>query len=159
MGLFRPRRVARLSNGTYRFSVPVEERALLKHVIPQLREMLTGAAPGDERLRRLYPNAYVANAEAEAEYQKYMHEELLASRLAALDEVEKTFDATVLTESEIHAWMQSVNSVRLVLGTVLDVSEGLDLSAMAADDPAIEGYVLYDFLSYILQEVVEALAG
>ena len=38
--------------------------------------------------------------------------------------VERTIDATdELTEDELLAWLRSLNDVRLVLGTILDVSE------------------------------------
>ena len=53
------------------------------------------------------------------------------------------------------AWLQSINSVRLVLGSLLDVTEELDIEALPDDHPEIEGYVLYGYLSLLLDELVE----
>ena len=53
-------------------------------------------------------------------------------------------------ESEAVAWLQSINSVRLVLGSLLDVSEELDIESLPDDHPEIEGFVLYGYLSMLL---------
>ena len=86
-----------------------------------------------------------------------MRNELVASRLAALETVEETLDAKQLTEPEAVAWLQSINSVRLVLGSLLDVSEELDIESLPDDHPEIEGFVLYGYLSLLLDELVHAL--
>ena len=48
--------------------------------------------------------------------------------------------------------------MRLVLGSLLDVSEELDINALPDDHPEIEGYVLYGYLSMLLDELVAALS-
>ena len=130
---------------------------MLRHVMPQLRELLTVAA-ADDRTRRLFPTTYTDDAEAEAEYVAYMRTELVASRLAALDLIESTIGSRELTEEAAVAWLQSINSVRLVLGSLLDVSEELDINSLPDDHPEIEGYVLYGYLSMLLDELVRALS-
>ena len=55
------------------------------------------------------------------------------------------------------AWMTSVNRVRLVLGTMLDVSEDLDVHGVPDDDPDIHSYALYAYLSLLLEELTEAV--
>ncbi len=129
---------------------------MLRHVLPQLRDLLT-LGSSDDRTRRLFPTAYANDPEAEAEYVGYMREELVASRLAALEVIESTIGERDLTEEQAIAWLQSINSVRLVLGSLLDVSEELDINALPDDDPEIEGYVLYGYLSMLLDELVAAL--
>jgi hypothetical protein len=47
--------------------------------------------------------------------------------------------------------------VRLVLGTLLDVDEYLDLDDVPDDDPEIQGYAIYSYLSALLDELVQAL--
>jgi hypothetical protein len=125
-------------------------------MLPQLRELLTVGAE-DDRTRRLFPTAFHDDPEAEAEYRRYMHAELVASRLAAIDAVDASLDRTELSEEEAVAWLQSVNSVRLVLGTLLDVDEELDLDTVPDDDPEIQGYAIYSYLSALLDELVQAL--
>ena len=55
------------------------------------------------------------------------------------------------------AWLQSINSVRLVLGTLLDVSEELQIQDLPDDHPEIESYALYAYLSMLLDELVRVL--
>ena len=124
---------------------------------PSSRDLLT-LGSSDDRTRRLFPTAYANDPEAEAEYVGYMRDELVASRLAALEVIESTIGERDLTEEQAIAWLQSINSVRLVLGSLLDVSEELDINALPDDDPEIEGYVLYGYLSMLLDELVAALS-
>ena len=122
----------------YRLDVPDTERELLRRLLPQLRAVLTDEA-------------------ADAEYQRLMREDLVASHLAALETVETSLDATELSEEQLVAWMSAVNSVRLVLGTLLDVSEELDIGRLPDATPDIESYALYAYLSNLLGDMVDAL--
>ena len=51
--------------------------------------------------------------------------------------------------------MRSVNAVRLVIGTQLDVGE--ELVRVDKTDPDYPRYVVYDFLSNLLAWIVDAL--
>jgi hypothetical protein len=148
--------VRRARNGRIQIALPDHEREVVRRMLPQLRELLTVGSE-DDRTRRLFPTAFHDDPDAEAEYRRYMHAELVASRLAAIDAVEASLDRAELSEEEAVAWLQSVNSVRLVLGTLLDVDEDLDLDAVADDDPEIQGYAIYSYLSALLDELVHAL--
>jgi hypothetical protein len=152
----RRRRVRRTRGGRYRIDLPEEERALLRALLPQLRELL--AAPADDpRVRRLYPTAFPDDVQKEDEYRRFMHEELVASRLAAVDAVEASIDARELDEAQAMAWMMSLNTVRLVLGTLLDVSEELDIAEVPDDHPDVHSYALYAYLSMLLEELLAAV--
>jgi hypothetical protein len=153
--VLRRSRVRRTRHGTYRIELPPDERRVLRSLLDQLRELLTSGAP-DDRRRRLYPTAYAGDAGAEEEYQSFMREELSSSRLAAIDAAAATLDETELTAEQLDAWMGSVNAVRLVLGTMLDVTEDLDMNTVSPDDPEIETYVLYSYLSFLLEELIRA---
>jgi len=155
-------RIKRTHSGTYRFGLADEERAVLRQLLPQLRELvLTPPEAADERVRRLFPTAYPEDPEKDAEYQRLMRDELVQSRVAAIDRVEASLDSTELTEAELIGWIQSVNAVRLVLGTMLDVSEDEQIedvaSRLTADDPALHDYALYGYLSALLDEMVTVL--
>lgn len=139
------------------FAVRLEdwERDLLRDLPRQLRELLMA---NDPSLRRLFPAAYHAHAEHEAEYQKYMRDELLASRFAAVDVLEKTADATSISEGDMLTTMNAINSIRLVIGTQLDVSEDTDDSP--SDDPReTQAHAVYGWLGYLLEAAVAALQG
>jgi hypothetical protein len=49
--------------------------------------------------------------------------------------------------------------VRLVLGTMLDITEDHDIGAVDENDPLVGEYNLYDFLSWILDWAVRAVQG
>jgi hypothetical protein len=70
--------------------------------------------------------------------------------------VSSSLDADDLDEAQLTGWMQSINALRLVLGTILDVSE--EHPDLDPDDPRFEPYVLYDELSWLLGHIVSALA-
>jgi hypothetical protein len=154
----RRHRVKRTRQGTYKIDLPAEERRVVRSLLDQLRQLLSEDIP-DERLRRLFPTAYATDEEADREYQRLMRDELVASRLASIESVSETLDANVLQEQELHAWMASVNAIRLVLGTLLDITEDHDLGNVSPDDEDIETYVLYSYLSALLDEMVTALAS
>jgi hypothetical protein len=156
---FRRRRdrIAALGDGRFAITLADPEREDLRHLVGQLRELLQEADPADERMRRLFPTTYTNDPEADEEYQRFMRPELMQSKLSALDAFEKSVSNEEVSEPELIGFMQSINSVRLVLGTILDVSEGeFDLDP---DDPNIDGYILYDYLSDLLDEIVVALSA
>jgi len=157
VSFFHRGRVRRTRKGMYRLDVPEAERTILRRLLPQLRSVLTDELPPDDRARRLFPPAYTDDDEANAEYQRLMREDLVASHLAALDTVEASLDASELSEQQLVAWMSAVNSVRLVLGTLLDVKEELDIGRLPDETPDIETYALYAYLSNLLGDMVDAL--
>ena len=78
-------------------------------------------------------------------------------RVAAVEAVEASLDAKELDEAQAVAWMTSVNTVRLVLGTMLDVSEELEIEGVPDDDPDIHSYALYAYLSLLLEELTDVV--
>ncbi|HRE02524.1 MAG TPA: DUF2017 family protein [Ilumatobacteraceae bacterium] len=64
----------------------------------------------------------------------------------------------VLDGAHVESLVQCVNGIRLVLGTMLDVSED-DPDEIDDDDPLIGERYLYDFLSWILDSAIRALQG
>ena len=127
------RPITRARRGGYVLRVAVEERQLISRLLAELR-MLLLQPPDDDAaggvMARLFPTVHPDDAAQEAEYQRLMRDELVASRLEAINVVDAklaepgrkvTFD-----EEQLGAFMQAVNAVRLVLGTLLDVSEDDD---------------------------------
>ena len=152
--LFR-RRISRTRRGTYAVRLPSEERALLASLVDQLRELLE-VTTDDPAVRRLFPTAYHDDAERDREYQQLVRDELLEHRLEALAVVEVTAKASELDEPQLTGWLTSLNDLRLVLGTRLDVSEEQD--ALDEDDPDAPAMAVYGYLSVLLNDVVDALA-
>ncbi len=158
------RRVKRLRRGGFELKIPAQERDLLRSLGPELRQLLVEqaatATPGeDPAVDRLFPVAYPTDEERQKEYRLLVHDELLSSHLGALAVLEETADAERLDEDQLLAWMRALNHVRLVLGTRLDVTEEGDERPDRDDDPRAPAFVIYDYLTYLQGEVIEALSG
>ena len=158
------RRVKRSRRGGFELKIPPQERQLLRSLGPELRELLVHQAataqPGeDPALDRLFPVAYPTDDDRQTEYRLLVHDELLSSHLAALAVLEETADAERLDEDQLLAWMRALNEVRLVLGTRLDVTEEGDERPVDRNDPRAGAFAVYDYLTYLQGEVIEALSG
>jgi hypothetical protein len=147
---------------------------VVRKLVRELRELLT--EPTDEGatlLARLFPVVHPDDPEAEEEYQRLMREELVASKVAAFDVVDAAlaehavergatddgeFGGARVDAGQLVAFMQALNSIRLVLGTMLGVSdEGRrPVSRAMARRPE---YSLYEYLSFLLEVSVRAMRG
>lgn len=140
-----------------------EEVDLIVQLVAELRGLMLADDPNTAAItRRLFPPAYhlADDADADAEYHRLMREELVASRLAAMQQVGDALNSTdPLGEEAMHGLLQSLNAVRLVLGTVLDVSEEHDPDDVRDDDPMVGEHHLYQFLSYLLEVAVQAVSA
>ena len=131
------------------------QRQMLGSLIPSLRDLLLeGSSP---ILRRLYPTAYPSDAEANDAYEDLVHDQLLEQKLAALDTVEASMEATELSPDQLVQWMNAINSLRLVLGTRLDISEDDSPRDVADDDPDRALWVSYELLTQMLALIVDVL--
>lgn len=152
----------RVVPGGWALHFDAEEAAFLDRLLGELRDLLT--SEGDSpMLQRLFPTAYPHDEEKEAEYQRLMRDELVESRVAAIDEVRRQLGQDgadppdVLAEADVIAFMQSINAVRLVLGTMLGITD--DASAEAADDADTPNHHLYGYLGWVLEWTVRALSA
>lgn len=145
------------------FDVPIFdwERDLLASIGDQLETLLRSddiaSAP---MLERLFPPAYNLDAERNHEYQRLMREDLLERHLDGVRVLRTTIARKRLTAQELNGWMRAVNSMRLVLGTLLDVSEDEPLDLDESDDgPRTALVAHYHYLSALLGEIVDAASG
>ncbi|MDY7104593.1 MAG: DUF2017 family protein [Actinomycetota bacterium] len=154
--MFRSRRPVRRKGATFVIDLDESERKVLGSLLDELRGLLDGD-PNDPRIRRLYPTAYAEDPDREAEYRLLAHSELVEKRLATLDVVAETIDRNTLDEDGLASWMNAVNQLRLVLGTMLDVDE--DPDPVSPDDPDAASYALYEWLGWLLEHMVRALSS
>lgn len=155
-------KVTSLNGDGWQLTLEVEERALIVRLMAELRALVEG--PDDNALlQRLFPNAYPDDEEKEAEYQRLMREELVASRVAAIESVSALLDPepaagldAVWDEGQTIAFMQSINAIRLVLGSLLGIDD--DEAADDAEHDESPEHHLYDFLSWLLEWTVRALS-
>jgi Domain of unknown function (DUF2017) len=144
-----------LKRGRYVLDLDPRERELIRQLLAELRELLALEA-GDPRVRRLYPAAYADDASKEDEYRRLTHDELKQGRLDSVDLVESSVDETALSAEQLTAWMQAVNSLRLILGTMLDITDDDQELAFDPEDPDAQTQALYAYLGGLLDEIVDA---
>ena len=141
------------ADGRYGVELSEDERGVLASLPGQLRDALDA---GEPTLYRLFPPAHAEDDTANEEYATLVGPGLVDGKLRALAELERTAHATSLDEEELGAWLGALESLRLALGTQLDVTEHgapLDL-----DDPDAPRLALYQWLSWLQDEVVSALS-
>ena len=155
-GLMAKRSIKRDRKGGYTLHLPPDERELLRSLPAQFREVLQ---TDDPSLRRLFPPAYTDDDDANDEFQRLMREELLEGKLAALEIVEQTAGADHLTGEQLEGWLGALESLRLFLGTQLDVSEEMYAVELDPDDPSAPALALYGYLSWLQEQAVEALSA
>jgi hypothetical protein len=150
--------VERVRDG-FVFNIGDDERQLVTRLLNELGQLLMDEA-GDPRLIRMFPPAYhlADDADADAEYQRLMRDDLVASRLAGIATVNLAMETPgPVSEEAMVSFTQAINGLRLVLGTMLDVVEDHDPDDIDEDDPQVGEHHLYNFLSWLLDWAVRAL--
>jgi hypothetical protein len=152
------------------------EVALLSSLPNELRQYFDVVTdPEDPVYRRLFPHAYLDPTEDRAEmaFTAFVRPESSEQRLAALDAVTMALDEAIaqgtgsaevlhltLTFEEVDAWVRAMNEIRLVLGVRLDIGDEATSAATVAvtsDSNELQYRELYDWLSWLQHELVEAL--
>ncbi len=148
------RGIQRRADGRFRVHLPSEEREVLAALPAQLRGALD---EGEPSLYRLFPPAYADDPEANAEYAELVGQGLVEGKLRALAALERTAHAETLSEEDLGAWLGGLESLRLALGTQLDVTEET-YAALDPADPDAPRVALYHWLSWLQEEVIQALS-
>jgi Domain of unknown function (DUF2017) len=154
-----PRLVTRAGSG-FVLHIGRDERAVITQLLEELRDLQSDPDASDATVR-LFPVVHPQDAEQEAEYQRLMRDDLVTSRAAgigtAVEVLSRPGRKVPIDETEMLAFVRAINSVRLVLGTILDVTEDDDLDAPPELVESPE-YHLYGYLSYVLDACVRALS-
>lgn len=153
------RSIRRTGDNSFDVMLPAEDRRVLGSLATQMREFLADGDCGDPARDRLFPIAYPTDDDRQTEYRLLVHGELEESHLGALAVLEESSGAGTLDEDQLMAWMRSINQVRLVLGSRLDISEDGAERPASFDDPAAASFGVYDYLTWLQDEIVEALAS
>ena len=152
------RRIKRTRRG-FDVRIPTDERDVLRTLPGQMRQLLDQDDRDDPVMKRLYPSGYLDDEAAAAEFDSAIRDDLTQQRLDALEGFERTLDAKTLTEDELVGWLAVLNDARLVLGVRLAVSEETVPGDFRGDDAATASYAMYAFLSFLVEEIVDALSG
>jgi hypothetical protein len=149
-------RISRVPDGV-RLDLPDDEREMLRQVAGELRALLE-EAPDEPGLRRLFPRAHEEDS-LEEQYRELTRDQLTSGRDRALGTIQETAGDTLLSLEEADAWLRGLNDARLVLGTRLDVTEDFDWEAVDVTHPQAQELALYAYLSWLQEQLVEAIAS
>jgi hypothetical protein len=150
--------VRRVGRDRFAVQLSAQERDAVRRFTMQLRTLLTSENPAsDDAVARLFPPALPDDVLGNLEYEQHHGDDLLLGKLEALDTVERTLDSDELNENELLAWLGSLNSIRLVVGTRLGVTEESSEADFAGDEQTSEMFSLYGYLTWLEGWVIEAL--
>lgn len=126
-----------------------------------------GATESDDpALRRLFPAAYRDDEEAAAEFRRFTERSLRDGKVARASAVQASLgrmdDGRVeLDDSEAQSWLGSLNDLRLVLAARLEVDddEGLWRGRLVGDEEGEQGMMLYDWLTWLQDSLIDVIVG
>ncbi len=149
-------------DGRYATNLSSDEQDVLEDLPNQLTALLGAegeAVAAGTSTRRLFPTAYNNDAERDAEFQQLMREDLVASKMASAQLLSETARESTLSEEQLMTWMGAINDLRLVIGTQLDVQEDTDHDDIDPEHPDAYRFMIYRWLSMLLEHIVQALSG
>ena len=163
-------RFARKRDGHLDLTLDAAEAELIRALPAQLLELYEGDR-ADPARQRLFPRAYLdpTEEEAESQWEDLVHPDLLAGRLAALQQLSASLDGADparrdrvvvhIGADDVNAWLGVLNDARLALGARLGVTEETDLARLDPHDPESAPKAAYAWLTYLQGELVETLLG
>lgn len=142
----------RSGDDVYRVNLPGSTRELIDDLLAQLSGMLGQGGPA---LRRLFPKPYGDDEERNAGYAVLAGSELLENRLDAITEMRGSLTERHVDGAQLDTWMRTINDLRLVMGTLLDIRD--DENEIPIDDDNEDLFIAYEHLGYVLESIVTAL--
>jgi hypothetical protein len=181
MGLLDPPGFRRNRHGKVWLHLGDADRRLMGDLLAQMSRMLaepddaepvdplaelvgidpTAVRPEDPALARLFPDAYEDPDDAD-EFRRFTQRDLRSTKLGNITTASETLarpNPTQLSEAECLAWLGALNDLRLTLGTRLELGEDgpEEFLALPDDDPRRAMYLVYDWLTYHQDRLVQAL--
>jgi len=123
--------------------------------------------PDDPVLRRLFPDAYPYDAAASSDFRRFTDHDLKAKKVADAQTVLAALAATdggahpvAIPPVEVDAWLRTLTSVRLAVGTrlgITDAEAAAELAELVDEDPRAFMVSVYDWLGFAQETLVTAL--
>ncbi len=159
------RRFVRDLTGGCTLRLPKGERALLSRLSDELTaafESLQGSsgestAPAEvpESMRRLFPPAYSTDEGAEGRFRDVTRAELMEHHREAFALLSASASESHLSDEQLVGWLAALTDLRLVLGTVLGVTD----QEAGGGVPRTGQGIVYGYLSALQEELVDYLSG
>ena len=123
------------------------------------------APPEDPALARLFPDGYTEDAAASAEFRRYteggLREHKRADARVALGTLDQAGHRQLFDDPTAQSWLRTLTSLRLVLGTRLEVTEETEAlwetEDFDEDDPRAATMAVYAWLGWLQEMLVRAL--
>lgn len=147
------RRIKANRDGTYAVKLSDDERRVVGDLLTTLDDVVANRS---EVGWRLFPNAHPDDEALAAEYAELVGDDLLQGRKRAIMTMRETLGDDQLDGEQLNAWMATINDLRLVIGTRLNLTEESDPSDFPTENDQYL-YAVYVFLSVLLEEIIEAL--
>mgnify|MGYP000851151007 FL=1 len=122
----------------------------------------------DPLIQRLFPDAYADPALAD-EFRRFTEDDARRARVQQAAVVLRCLAATKegaeplrVPPADVDAWLKTVNALRLSLSVRLGIADEASLDALArlpARDPRSQLVDLYDWLGFVLESLLDALAS
>lgn len=120
--------------------------------------------PDNPALARLLPDPYPEDPMASGDFRRRRTDDLLARKREAARRVRAAMPgpgkALVLDEAAAQDWLTTLNDLRLVLGTQLDLTDddsATELAYLEPDDPRRPMAAVYGYLTELLDELLRSL--
>jgi hypothetical protein len=154
MSLVSP--IRRRRDGRYSVRLPDHVRELLASLARQWDPTIDSDDPA---FIRLSPPAYVGDdsIDAERQYRMLVDEALHNHHHHAAQTLIDTVDANSLSAEELAGWLSAIGSMRLVIGTRLDVSE--DMAELPHPVHTEPERTVYDLLGMLQATIVDVVAA
>jgi len=148
--------IRRRRDGRYAVRLPAQVRTLLGSLAQQMVPMIDSDDPA---ATRLFPPAYIGNdtGDAEKQYRSLVDGALHNHHHQAVSTLAETVNADTLSAEELSGWLSAIGSMRLVIGTRLDVSE--DMDPPTPGDPSESEHAVFDLLGMLQATIVDVLAA
>lgn len=137
-----------------------DEAVVVVSLLDDMIEFLSFDNPDDAIEKRLFPNAYDDDAEAE-KFTEMVGDELRSTKIRNLELMRTGIDhsggRTILTADDAETWLRGLSDLRLALGTRLEVTEEKMARIPEEDDPEAPALGLLHWLAWLQEMMIEAL--
>lgn len=141
------------------------EADLLRDLVDQIRYLLDHPEPDDPVRQRLFPATVTGDDEQDAELRGLVYDDLLAGRLAGLEEIVAYLDRGRRTRSGLQVDLRPeeaalvlgvLNDLRLALGARIRI-EDIDRDTLSDTDTAFATVILIDHLGWWQEQLLRIL--
>lgn len=151
--------VRRGPSGEVRLELEAYEADLMRQLLDEMRTLLEAdIPPSDAVLKRLFPDAFEDETEANA-YRDLIGDELHDRKVAALKTAQETVGAAGpvgadLDDEQVDRWLALLTDIRLAIGIRLDVTEEKMAAGIDSNDPDAAALSVLHWLGWIQESMI-----